>query len=112
MKNFVEQISIKFKDLYLIKMNLVYKLCCRQAHQNICGNLYIGRYSNAQLPADNIVDRYIGRFLLWTHQPVLATPITFKTRNKQQRRLSGRLGDSAVARQAEAEGHNHKKREH
>jgi len=53
MKNFVEQISIKFGGFYLIKMNLV-ELCCRQAHQNIGGNLYIGRYSKSQITADNI----------------------------------------------------------
>jgi len=27
---------------------------CRQAHQNIGGNLYIGRYSKGQISADNI----------------------------------------------------------
>jgi len=37
MKNFVEQISIKF----VIKINLV-QLCCRQTHQNVGGNSYIG----------------------------------------------------------------------
>jgi len=59
MKNFVEQISIKFGSLYLIKINLVQTVRCRYAHQNIgkhiCGNSYIGRYSKGQIS----VDRYM-----------------------------------------------------
>jgi len=53
MKNFVEEFSIKFWGFHLIKFNLV-QLCCRQAHQNIGENLYIGRYSKGQISADNI----------------------------------------------------------
>jgi len=34
-------------------MNLV-QTVLRQAHQNIDGNLYIGRYSKGQISADNI----------------------------------------------------------
>jgi len=60
MKNFIEQISIKFGKSRWIW----YKLCCRQAHQNIGKiigeNLYIGRYSTDQIT----VDRYIGRSLV------------------------------------------------
>jgi len=38
MKDFVEQIPIKFEGFYVIKINW-YKLCCRQVHQNIGKNI-------------------------------------------------------------------------
>jgi len=55
-KNFVQQISIKFGGVYL--RWIWFKLCCRQAHQNIDKNIgensHIGRYSKGQISADNI----------------------------------------------------------
>jgi len=54
MKQFVEQISIKFGGFYLIKMKLVQTVLQKKAHQNIGENLNIGRYSKGQLSADNI----------------------------------------------------------
>jgi len=53
MKNFVKQISIKFGGFYVSRW-IWFKLCCRQVHQNIGENLYIGRYSKGQISADYI----------------------------------------------------------
>jgi len=50
MKNFVEPISIKFGGFTSNEDEFGSNLCCTsQAHQNIGGNSYIGRYSNGQI---------------------------------------------------------------
>jgi len=52
-KNIVEEISIKFGGFYFSRW-IWYNLCCKQAHQTIGRNSYIGRYSKCQILADNI----------------------------------------------------------
>jgi len=48
MKKFVEQIS-KHSEVFTWSKWIWFKLCCRQAHQNIDGNSHIGRYSKGQI---------------------------------------------------------------
>jgi len=68
MKNFVEQISIKFRDLYLIKMNLV-QLCLIDKHTKISAKISVEIRISADIQKTKyrpiiLVDRYIGRFLV------------------------------------------------
>jgi len=56
-KKFVEQILIKFGGFILLNQDeFGSKLCCRQSHQNIGKNLYIGQdlKIKGQISADNI----------------------------------------------------------
>jgi len=61
MKNVFEQTSTKFGGFYFIKMNLIQTAFCRQANQNICGDLYIADIQKVKYRPIISVDRYIYR---------------------------------------------------
>jgi len=65
MKNFVKQISIKFRGFYFIKMNLVQNVLYRQAQQNISVEVRISSdIQNVKYRPVISVDRYISRSLV------------------------------------------------
>jgi len=74
MKNFVERISIKFGDFYLIKMNFGSN-CVVDKHTKITVKISVEIRKSADIqtvkyrPIISVADRYIGRVLLWTIRP-------------------------------------------